>query len=156
MTEPSSPPPLVSVLIPTLNRIALVRRAVAWVAEQAVGTGLPSFGDPLGTVERAFAHDPETGKLSALMDAWESSFGDVPTMTATAIKVAMGTGFQGEEPSALRDAIEEIAAQGSTINRRVLGRYIERQCGRRLGGRWFERGTLRNGAPTWVLRRSRD
>lgn len=134
----------------------LVRRAVGWVADQALGTGLPTFGDPLGTVERAFAHDPETGKLSALMDAWDEAFGDIPTTTAKVIKVAMGTGFQGEEPSALRDAIEEIAAQGSTINRRVLGRYIERHCGRRLAGRWFERGTLRNGAPTWVLRRSRD
>jgi len=34
MIEPSSSPPLVSVLIPTLNRIALVRRAVESVLEQ--------------------------------------------------------------------------------------------------------------------------
>jgi len=132
---------------------ALVRRAVTWVAAQARGTGLPSFGDPLSAVDRAYGNDPETGKLSALMDAWETAFGDMPTTTAQAVKNAMGVGFNSaDEPSPLRDAIEEIALQGSTINRRILGRYIERQCGRRHGGRWFERGALRQGAPTWILR----
>ena len=131
---------------------ARVRRAVVWIAGQAHGYGLPSFGDPLAAIDRAFAKDPETGKLAALIDAWSATFGEMPTTTAQAVKVTIGEGFGGTEPTALRDAIEEIASQGNTINRRILGRYIERQCGRRLAGRWFERGTLRHGSPTWVLR----
>lgn len=61
----------------------------------------------------------------------------MPTTTAQAVKVTIGEGFGGTEPTALRDAIEEIASQGNTINRRILGRYVERQW-RRLAGRWFE------------------
>jgi hypothetical protein len=129
----------------------LVRQPAAWIAQFSQDAGLPSFADPIEATRRAFALDPATAKLSAILTAWDNCFGDRPTTVGEA--VARATDGNGAEASwLLRDAIEEIASERGTINRRILGRWIERHVDNRHEGRWFVRGKIRTGSPTWILR----
>jgi len=131
----------------------LVRQPVVWiakVAKVAKGSVLPGFADPLEATKRAFEHDPETAKLAALITGWHKCFADQPTTVAQA--VARAHSGAGDEASlALQDAMDEIASERGTINRRILGRWIERHVDRRHTGRWFARGKMRTGSVTWIL-----
>ncbi|HRD87493.1 MAG TPA: hypothetical protein PK752_04420 [Accumulibacter sp.] len=128
----------------------LVRQPVVWISQFTHDAGLPAFADPLSATKRAFEHDPETAKLRAILDAWADCFGSHPTTVAEAVSRATNNADDGS--TALRDAIDEIASERGTINRRILGRWIERHVDSRRGGRWFVRGNIRRGSPTWVLR----
>jgi hypothetical protein len=132
----------------------LVRQPVLWVAEQAraLGAGLPGFADPVEAVERAFGADPETAKLAALLAAWEACFGERPTAVKEAIRYAEQAGTD-PAAQALADALDEAAGERGRVNPRILGRWIERNVGRRNAGRWIEAGRLRDGYKTWALRR---
>ena len=135
----------------------LVRQPVCWVASWDA-----RYADPLEATARAFSLDPETAKLAALLSAWSATFGDHPTTTAELVAATedpAGT-FQersGAKPepdahrAALADAVEEIAGDRGKINRRMLGRWIERHAERRHNGQRLVRGKLRRGAPTWIL-----
>ena len=129
----------------------LVRQPVVWIAQFAQAAGLPAFADPLDATKRAFEHDPETAKLRAILDAWDNCFGARPTTVAEAVSRA-NSGADDETTVALLDAIDEIASERGTINRRILGRWIERHVDNRRGGRWFARGKLRTGSQTWIIR----
>jgi hypothetical protein len=129
----------------------LVRQTVCWVA-----TWDRRFSDPLTATERAFELDPETAKLAALLSAWNSQIGTRPTTTARLIDVAMlDANAPNENPrTALLDAITEIAGDNGNaknINRRILGRWVERHVARRHRGIRVERGKLSSGSPTWIL-----
>jgi hypothetical protein len=120
----------------------LVRQPVCWVS-----TWDRHFADPIKATERAFDLDPETSKLAALLVAWEAAVGT--RWTTTGELVAAATSASNE---ALRDAVEEIAGDTrGDINRRILGRWIERHAEQRHDGRRLVRGKLRRGAPTWCL-----
>lgn len=47
-------------------------------------------------------------------------------------------------------ALEEIGGQGGKLNMRVIGRWIVRMQGRRIGGKWFVRGKTQRGVATWL------
>jgi hypothetical protein len=47
---------------------------------------------------------------------------------------------RAEADEALQAALEEVGGQGNKINPRIVGRWIERQVGRRIDGLRFERG----------------
>ena len=129
----------------------LVRQPIAWIAQFSQEAGLPSFADPLEATKRAFAHDPATAKLAAILTAWDNCFGDRPTTVAEAVSRA--TDVNGDEASCLlRDAIDEIASERGAINRRILGRWIEKHVDSRHEGRCFVRGKIRTGSSTWILR----
>ena len=50
------------------------------------------------------------------------------------------------------DAIDEIAGNQGTINRRILGRWIERHAGQILGGLKIVRaGNAHNGVALWAI-----
>jgi hypothetical protein len=114
----------------------LVRQPICWLAgvrgldsDQA----LPGLDDPLKAAQRAFDQDPETTKHAALLHAWYGAFNDVPMTVAAVIQRA-------EADEALQAALEEVGGQGNKINPRIVGRWIERQVGRRIDGLRFERG----------------
>jgi hypothetical protein len=130
----------------------LVRQPVLWVSQVAADhDDLPGLADPLDAIERAFAADPETAKLTALLAAWSASFGGRPTPVKEAIRYAENP---GTDPTALAlaYALDEVAGERGRLNARILGRWIERNVGRRNAGRWIEAGRLRDGNRTWVLR----
>lgn len=128
----------------------LVRQPVVWIAKVSQASGLPGFADPLEATKRAFEHDPETAKLAALIAAWHKCFADHPTTVAEVVTRASG-GACDEASLALGNAVDEIASERGTINRRILGRWIERHVDRRYQGRWFTRGKIRTGSVTWIL-----
>lgn len=132
----------------------LVRQAVCWIA-----TWDNRFADPLTATERAFAHDPETAKLAALLSAWDAVIGTRPVTTAKLIEESRPDEFAPADDArpALHDALAEIAEDRGTLNRRVLGRWIERNVERRHDGLRLVRGSvLYRGSPTWTLTRDRD
>lgn len=127
----------------------LVRQPICWLktlVAEAADAELPALDDPLLAAQRAFDQDPETTKHTALLHAWHGAFGDLPTTVAGAVRRA-GT------DEALQAALEEIGGQGQRINVRIVGRWIERHIGRRVGALRFERGRLSRGLTTWIVRR---
>ena len=130
----------------------LVRQPVCWLASLVQASGdpsLPRLEDPLNAAERGFDSDPETTKLKALLHAWKAAFGLAPTTVAAAVR-------RSETDDVLQAALEEIGGQGSRINTRIVGRWIERHVGRRLDGLHIERGRMSRGLTTWVLKSDPD
>jgi hypothetical protein len=133
----------------------MVRQPICWLAQlvrECPAHGLPSIDDPLKAAEVAFERDPETTKHSALLATWHGAFGSKPTTVAEAVEACLRAGA-----GALRGALDEIAGQGiatTIINTRMLGRWIEKHVGQRLGGLWFVRGKLRDGITTWAVERA--
>ncbi len=132
----------------------LVRQPVLWVASEAArrDDALPGFADPCDAVLRAFANDPETAKLAAMLATWDTCFGSRPTAVKDAIRHSETPGTDATV-QALADAIDEVAGERGRANSRILGRWIERQVGRRHGGRWFVAGRMRDGYKTWAIER---
>lgn len=125
----------------------LVRQPLVWLAAQVTRCGrtdVPTFTDPLKATERAFEHDPETTKHAALLHAWHAAFDGTRTTVAAALTRA-------DTDDALREALDEIGGQGSKINPRIVGRWIERHVGRRIKGLRFERGSMARGLTTWQV-----
>ena len=118
----------------------LVRQPVCWVASWSQSV---TFADPLIATERAFSVDPETAKLGALLEAVQTMYEhDTRTSHTVAQMSAWANGdtpydsdAQQEARQALREALVEIAGdRANVINPRILGRWIERQAERRVGG----------------------
>jgi len=132
----------------------LVRQPVCWIAKSDA-----RFADPLKATERAFDLDPETAKLAALIGAWDQTFASRWVTTgelASKAEAARNTTRDGSA-AVLLDAVEEIAGDPrGSINRRMLGRWIERHAERRHNDRRLVRGKLRHGAPTWCIAKDAD
>lgn len=127
----------------------LVRQPVCWVASWD-----DRFADPLKATERAFEHDPETAKLAALLSAWHEVAGDSSRTVAQMRKLSgMGADTQDPVHPALAEAMEEIAGDNrGNINPRILGRWIERQAERRVGGLRFVRKGESHKVTLWAVR----
>ena len=127
----------------------LVRQPICWLKKlvaEAKDDSLLALDDPLKAAQKAFDQDPETTKHTALLHAWHGAFGDLPTTVSGAVR-------RVETDDALQAALDEIGGQGQRINARIVGRWIERHVGRRIGELRFERGTLSHGLTTWAVKR---
>ncbi|ABI56415.1 hypothetical protein ACN2MM_05965 [Alkalilimnicola ehrlichii MLHE-1] len=117
---------------------ALIRQCVVWV--RAEGLAGFSLADPADAVARNYDNDPETQKLRALVAAWHAQHAAAPVRVATLISTAGGdvdgcTFPQYDEGrAALLEALQEIAGDRGYVNRRRLGRWIERHAGRVVDG----------------------
>ena len=114
-------------------------------AKKAGDMDVPALDDPLKAAQKAFDRDPETTKHTALLHAWHGAFGDVSTTVSGAVR-------RVETDDALQAALDEIGGQGQRINPRIVGRWIERHVGRRIGELRFERGSLSRGLATWTVK----
>jgi hypothetical protein len=126
----------------------LVRQPICWLRSlmrDGADGGLPHFDDPLKAADQAYDQDPETARLKALLCAWHATFPNQPATVAKAVKASPGS-------EALHAILDEIGGRGTVISPRAVGRWIERQAGRPLGGLRFERGTLAGGVQQWVVR----
>lgn len=126
----------------------LVRQTVCWVA-----TWDDRFDDPLDATERAFEHDPETAKLAALLGAWHGVMGAQPATVAQIKAESSKVKLDGEPTHpALVDALAEIAGDArGNLNPRILGRWIERNAERRVGGLRFVRAGKSHQAQKWTV-----
>ena len=119
----------------------LIRQPICWIASRD-----QRFADPLKATERAFELDPETSKISALLQAWHATVGDARTSVADIIRRAEGT-----NEGALLDALDEVAGERGNINRRRLARWVEKHADRRVGGYRFSRDGVLHGYQMWKV-----
>lgn len=129
----------------------LVRQPICWLSKLVEAHNvshpddpLPTMADPMRSAATAFENDPETTKHAALLEAWHAAFGNKPTRVASAIN-------QSVVDDTMREAVDEIASHNGRVNPRILGRWVERMAGRRIGGKFFERAGLRAGNRHWTV-----
>jgi len=135
---------------------ALVRQCVVWLRDhEAAGFEL---ADPADAVQKNYEADPETAKLSALIEALHAIFGEKPTTVKEMIRkaeqatdIAFGPSNPGADLQALEGALEEIAGEGRNINARRLGRWIDKFQNRILGGKRIVRAGKRSGVALWMV-----
>lgn len=119
----------------------LVRQCVIWLG----ASGLAPFplGDPADAVRLSYAADPETMKLRALLAEWHRRFGRDAMTVAGVTRTATGELF---------DVFDEIAGERGVLNKRRLGRWIERHEGRVTDGKRLVRAGERQGVALWSVR----
>ena len=106
----------------------LVRQPLCWLKQfsgPSLRTDLPIFDDPTESITRSESENPDQAKLSAMLEAWHTAFGNTPTTVAMAKSF---TDFRSPASVHIADAIDEIAGQGGKVNGRILGRWIERHA----------------------------
>lgn len=109
------------------------------------------------SVDTAYEMDPETSKLTALISAWWEKWEDKPVKVAQIISEATdksswedGQDYINPE---LQAACDEIAGQGRNINRRMLGRWIEKNQDRRVDGKRIVAGGKNGGVRQWNIKK---
>ena len=133
-----------------------MRQPVAWLANlarDAQRTDLPGLADPMDAVDRAQADNPEIAKLTAVLHAWRSSFGDKATTPKQAIDKATAV-FDAD--TQLFDALDEIAGQHGRINVRILGRWIEKHSQQLCDGYRFNLASKAHGLKHWIVTPSKE
>ncbi|WP_207188690.1 hypothetical protein [Thiocystis minor] len=135
----------------------LVRQPVCWVASWSQSV---TFADPLIATERAFSVDPETAKLGALLEAVQTMYEHDTRSSHTVAQMSawangdtqMDSDARQEARQALRDALVEIAGdRANVINPRILGRWIERQAERRVGGLRLVKDGVLHKQNRWIV-----
>jgi len=130
-----------------------VRCAVCFIANQAP---VIDVADPVDSIDTAYALDPETGKLAALMAAWWELFQDAPVTVADVKRKSEETGGMHNSivHSDLHAAADEIAGDTRGINPRRMGRWLEKNRDRIVDGMRFSLAGEKRHAKQWRLRRS--
>lgn len=104
--------------------------------------------DPAASVFVAMAEDPDRETLARLLTAWQSVFGNKPTMVREAVKQA-SLGF--DDNVELKEVLHDIADERGEINRRRLGWWIKRNAGRIVDGLRFVRAAGSRSAEAWKV-----
>jgi len=105
--------------------------------------------DPCDTRKRVETSDPEREQLGELLDAWATLYQDKEVLVANMIHDA--TSADDEAKELLRDALLVIAADGTKINSRRLGRRISKWESRVCDGLRITRGGLIHKVQSWKL-----
>ena len=114
----------------------LCRQPLLWL-------GLP---DPTESVFEAMAEDPDRDTLARLLEAWQSVFGNTPTMVREAVKRVSAC---HDEYADLREVLHDIAGEHGELNRWKLGRWLRRHEGRIVDDRRFVRAPGNRSAQAW-------
>lgn len=136
-----------------------MRQAVVWIGQvvrERMGPDEPGFADPMQSVDKSFELDVETGKLTALLTAWHEVLGDKHVVVSELV-AQVEDPMQRADAADLLDALDDIAGERGRLNRRILGRWLERNVDRAVGGLCLRRGPHRGGRVTWrVVRLGRN
>lgn len=124
-----------------------VRSALLWLGE----------ADPLGDTVKLEDNDPTRVKLRALLSAWHSAFGSVPTTAKEAVARANSvlrdeTGEEVPQDPILREALLDhfTDSRRGGISARYLGEFLSKFKGRIENGARFEKvGCDRNKVILW-------
>jgi hypothetical protein len=129
----------------------LVRSSVCWVRDK----GFLDVEDPILAIDEGYEADPETAKLSALLTTWYQEFEKSAVTLPAVVDVAKPpSGTRGNED--LFAALDEIAGEKGHINKRRLGRWIERHAGRIVDGLRFVKDGERQNFARWRVEDTRN
>jgi hypothetical protein len=112
---------------------SLCRQPLLWL-------GCP---DPAANVFASMEDDPDREILGNLLHAWHDLYGNAPVMVREVVNA---------NNVDLQQAIEEIALERGTINRRRLGKWISRHAGRIVDGMKFEKYSGTRSAEAWMVK----
>jgi putative DNA primase/helicase len=123
----------------------MVRSALVW-------TGC---GDPVETMKDIRDTDPVLTTLRTVLECWRVTFGD-EEMTAAEVAARYARGFDpegpnGEELTALRAALEPVAAVRGVIDANRLGYWLRSSKGRLAGGWKFAGNPGHAGVLRWSV-----
>jgi len=131
----------------------MIRQCVVWVRDQELAPF--DLTDPADAVARNYEADPDTQKLTGLLQTWHQTFAGKAVTVADLIKSAQPSTSLvsgGEMPSvALQEVIMEIAGEGRNLNRRILGRWLEKRANRPVDGLRLTGAGRRSGVCLWKV-----
>jgi len=104
--------------------------------------------DPAASVFESMADDPDRETLGRLLTAWQSVFGNKPTMVREAVKQAS---LAFDDNVELKEVLHDIADERGEINRRKLGWWIKRHAGRIVDNFRFARAPGSRSAEAWKV-----
>ena len=132
-----------------------VRRAVCFIWDKAP---IIDVADPVDSIDTAYALNPETGKLAALMSAWWDLFQDAPVTVADVKRKSEETGGMHNSlvNQDLQAAVDEIAGDTRGINPRRLGRWLEKNRDRIIDDMRFSIAGEKWRAKEWRLRKTAE
>lgn len=104
--------------------------------------------DPAASVFESMADDPDRETLGRLLTAWQSVFGNKPTMVREAVKQAS---LAFDDNVELKEVLHDIADERGEINRRKLGWWIKRHAGRIVDNFRFTRAPGSRSAEAWKV-----
>jgi hypothetical protein len=90
------------------------------------------------------AEDPDRETLGRLLHAWKYCFASSPKM----VRDAVDKSFDNTE---LYEALNDIAGDKQGINRKILGRWIQRNSNRIVDGMRFVKATGARSAVAWKI-----
>lgn len=128
----------------------LIRQCVVWLRNEELAEF--ELADPADAVTANYAEDPDTMKLRSLLAGWQGIFGSRPLKISEVVREANLAGCFGapsEHRETLAETLDEIAGERGTINRRRLGRWIERHAGRIVDGRRIVKAGIYCGYARW-------
>jgi hypothetical protein len=102
----------------------IVRGTIIWVSV----SGLWALPDPIDCLDGAFHDDPETTRLSALLNAWYERY------STEAKTVSQVINDNSECQTELRECLEDIAGERGLVNARRLGAWLAKYQGRIVDG----------------------
>jgi len=127
----------------------LVRQCVVWLRDNDLAPF--ELADPADAVIKTIEADPDTQKLKNLLCCWWDKFQNKPTKVGDLILFCGGNSYSTNSFSDLGETLFEIAGEGSNINPRRLGRWIERHAGRQLEGKKIVEGGRSGGSCRWCV-----
>lgn len=131
-----------------------VRKTVLFVGAE----GLLDVCDPTLAIDTAFEADPETQKLSTLLGAWYSVFGEKRVTVAELVSPLeeinedhKTAATKAAVRAALAESLREIAADGphGVINTRRLGHWLKKNKSRRIDNCRIETAGVRHKVGEW-------
>jgi hypothetical protein len=114
----------------------LCRQSLLWL-------GCP---DPAISIFEAIKEDPDRELLGRLLNAWQMTFGNIPTMVREAVGKSL---LHGNED--LKEILHDVADERGEINRHRLGRWIKRHEGQIVDGLRFARYSGNTSAERWYV-----
>jgi len=128
-----------------------IRAAVRYAGAAAVLSdddgNVVEFADPVDSIDDSYDMDPETQKLSSLLAAIYARKKNEKWIVAEIVKIA-----NWDPEGELYSAVYEICGSSGALNSRILGRWLERQSGRTLNSKSFERSSRIAAGQQWIVK----
>ncbi len=121
----------------------LIREAICWIGE----------ADPADTRDRLFVDDPQKGDLFEVLELWDKAIGSEPVTLSEIVERTNGVDYGPMRD--LYSALEQRTFKGK-FNARSVGRYLNRNKDRVVGGRYLHAVDDPSGVKRYALASTAD